>query len=72
MIEQKLLHLTEGQRKLFWDVQLKRMKGMGSDMQKKYDSNHIKKVEWNKEEDCLHVHFDDGEWWHYCKDGTWY
>lgn len=33
---------------------------------------HVVKVLWNDEDDCLYVHFDDGEWWHYCRDLTWY
>lgn len=30
------------------------------------------KAEWNEEENCLHVHFDEDTCFHYCPDGTWY
>lgn len=31
-----------------------------------------KKAEWNEEENCLHVHFDEDTCFHYFSDGTWY
>jgi hypothetical protein len=43
-----------------------------SDQWKKRIIGKIEKVEWVPEEDCFHVHYDDGEWWHYCRDGSWY
>lgn len=34
--------------------------------------DHITNIKWVDKERCLHVHYDDGEWWHYLPDGTWY
>ena len=64
--------LNAEQYELFKWVYNKHYHGWGTEARNKRTLDHITKVEWNQKEDCLHVHYDDGEWWHYCKDGTWY
>jgi hypothetical protein len=43
-----------------------------SEAWKKRTIGHVEKIEWNEKSGCLHVHFDDGEWWHYDRDGKWW
>jgi hypothetical protein len=64
--------LTLEQQQLFENVFVKHHNAMGDEMRKKYSRDNIEKITWNTEENCLHVHFVDGEWWHYDTDGTWY
>jgi hypothetical protein len=66
--------LTEGQADLFTAVHRNHLAAFEkfSDQWKKRIFGHIEKVVWYPEEDCFHVHYDDGEWWHYCRDGSWY
>lgn len=64
--------LTIEQQRLFESVFERHHTGMGAEMRKKYSRNNISKIVWVEEEQCLHVHFVDGEWWHYDLNGTWY
>lgn len=64
--------LTVEQQRHFESVFEKHHTSMGSEMRKKYSRDNIRKIEWVPAERCLHVHFADGEWWHYGADGTWY
>ncbi|WP_041123077.1 hypothetical protein [Jeotgalibacillus alimentarius] len=65
-------HLTDDQYRVLEAVHAKRTRSMGEAERLMYSANNIVKVKFNKKENCLHVHFDDGNWWHYCPDGTWY
>lgn len=65
-------NLTDNEYALFLQVYARHNSAMGLEKRKDYTLSDIVKVEWNEEEDCLHVYYKDGEWWHYCKDGTWY
>ncbi|MGG4145669.1 hypothetical protein ABEW34_21465 [Paenibacillus algorifonticola] len=64
--------LSLEQQQLFESVFSKHHNAMSDEMRRKYSRNNITKIVWMKEEKCLHVHFSDGEWWHYDSDGTWY
>ncbi|MCP1312073.1 hypothetical protein [Paenibacillus tyrfis] len=64
--------LTVDQQRLFERVFESHHNAMGSEMRKKYSRDNISKITWNAKEKCLHVHFTDGEWWHYATDGMWY
>lgn len=41
-------------------------------MEKDYGFKNLKSVFWKKKEKCFHVHFNNGEWWHYTLKGEWY
>jgi hypothetical protein len=66
--------LTPEQSELFLEVHKKHFNAFeeGSEQQRKRSRANITNVNWSDKDDCLHVHYDDGQWWHYCKDGTWY
>ena len=65
-------HLTDNQYKVLQIVYANHNSSMSLKERVNYDLSHMVKVEVNKEENCLNVHYDTGEWWHYCPDGTWY
>ncbi|WP_404407680.1 hypothetical protein [Jeotgalibacillus malaysiensis] len=65
-------HLSDDLYRVLETVHAKRSKSMGEEERGKYGMKNIVNVKFNKKENCLHVHFDDGNWWHYCPDGTWY
>lgn len=65
-------HLSDGEYRLLLEVYANHNRSMGHEMRKKYSLSDIVKVEKNIEENCLNVHYKNGDWWHYCKDGTWY
>jgi uncharacterized protein YciU (UPF0263 family) len=65
-------NLTEEQFDLFKWVHARHYAAWGTEARKKFTTDHIKKVVWDEDEDCLKVYYDSGDWWHYCKDGTWY
>jgi hypothetical protein len=67
-------NLTDEQQELFNRVHTAHLAAFwdGSEAREKRTLEHITKVVWDASEDCLNVYYDDGEWWHYCKDGTWY
>jgi hypothetical protein len=64
--------LTAEQHELFKWVYKRHYYAQGEESRRKRTFDCIEKVEWNEKEGCLHVFFDDGEWWHYLPDGTWY
>lgn len=63
--------LSEDKAQLLVDVYREHKKSMGTKDQNKYKLAAVRKVEWDEEENCLHVHFKD-TWFHYCSDRTWY
>ncbi|MFJ5771433.1 hypothetical protein [Psychrobacillus sp. NPDC093180] len=65
-------HLTDGEYKLLLSVYAKHNSSMGLEKRKDYTASDIVKVERNAKEQCLHVHYKNGDWWHYSNDGTWY
>ncbi|MNW54090.1 hypothetical protein D3C74_316770 [compost metagenome] len=62
--------LTPEQQDLFLNVYDRHVKAMGIEMRQRL--GRIKDVKWNEQQDCLIVTYKSGDWWHYCKDGTWY
>lgn len=65
-------HLNDDEYKLLLDVYQKHNRSMGLDKRKDYTLTHIVKVERNTEENCLNVYYENGDWWHYAPNGTWY
>jgi hypothetical protein len=63
--------LADDQKHLFLSVHRSHMKMMGSDNQKKYALENVKKVVWDKKENCIKVYYEDN-WWHYDKRGVWW
>ncbi len=49
----------------FYKVHLKHYYAWGLEARKDYTLGKIKKVVWNTEERCFHVHFQK-DWFHYC------
>lgn len=70
----KKFGLPADQAELLADVHTKHLSSFEqySDQWKKRIRGHIEKVEWEEEEDCFHVHYDDGEWYHYNRRGEWW
>jgi hypothetical protein len=66
-----LSKLTEEQQQLFNRIHNRHMKAMGTDNQKKYAKENLKKVIWDSKEKRLKVHYED-IWWHYDTRGCWY
>lgn len=65
-------HLTDSEYVLLLQVYANHNRSMGMEKRKAYALSDIVKVERNTTEQCLHVHYKNGDWWHYSKDGTWY
>lgn len=64
-------HLNDEEYELLLKVYANHNRSVGLREREKYSLSHIVKVERNIEENCLNVYYED-EWWHYCKNGTWY
>lgn len=65
-------HLTDDEYKLLMQVYTNHNNSMGLEMRKYYTLSHIVKVVRNPEKRCLEVHYQNGDWWYYCADGSWY
>lgn len=65
-------HLTDFMYKIFLNVYANHNRSMGMQERAKYSLSDITKIEINKEENCLNVYFENGNWWHYTLDGRWY
>jgi len=65
-------HLTDGEYGLLLKVYANHNRSMGIEQRKDYTLSDIVKVERNTTDKCLHVHYKNGDWWHYSVDGTWY
>lgn len=65
-------HLNDAEYKLLLDVQAKHHASLNPEGQEKYTLENVVKVEKNFAENCLNVHYTDGEWWHYTVMKTWY
>lgn len=63
-------HLNEMEYKLLLQTYANHNRSMGMDQRANYTLSHIVKVE--RGNNCLHVHYSDGEWWHYTLSGKWY
>lgn len=65
-------HLTDSEYKALLKIHANHNRSMGLEKRKDYTLSHIVKVDRNIEEKCLEVHYENGDWWHYAADGTWY
>lgn len=65
-------HLTDEEYRLLLKVYAEHTSSMGLEQRKAYTFSHIIKVARNPEENCLEVYYENGDWWHYCANGTWY
>ena len=63
-------HLTDSEYKILLETYAAHNSSMDFNLRDKYSASKIVKVE--RGNGCLHVHYEDGEWWHYTPDGTWY
>jgi ribosomal protein L44E len=63
--------LTPEQLELFERTYARHMSGFGTEARKKYEGK-VKTVKWDAKERCLKVYYENGEWWHYGTDGTWW
>jgi hypothetical protein len=63
--------LTPEQYFLFLSTHVKHLKAMGAQNQKKYSLSKVKNVQWDQQENCIKVYYEDS-WWHYTKDHMWY
>lgn len=65
-------HLNDTEYRLLLETHARHNSTMGLETQKNYTLSDIVKVERNKEEKCLNVHYRNGDWWHYMPDRTWW
>lgn len=65
-------HLTDDEIKILFMVYYKHNTSIGLKERANYSLSHIVKVERNPKENCLNVYYENGEWFHYCSNGTWY
>lgn len=65
-------HLTDQEYQILLTVYANHNRSMGLKDREKYTLSHIVKVERNPKQNCINVHYDNGDWYHYCPDGTWY
>lgn len=65
-------HLTDGEYVVLMQVYANHNSSMGLEKRKNYTLSDIVKVERDSEEQCLNVHYKNGDWWHYSVNGTWY
>lgn len=65
-------HLTDKEYKVFLDVYAEHNRSMGLAERERYTLSHVVKIERCNKGKCLRVHYDNGDWWYYSADGTWY
>lgn len=65
-------HLTDGEYLLLLIVYADHNSSMGLEERKSHSLTHIVKVESSQEEKCVKVYYENGDWWHYDYNGTWY
>ncbi|MEK5038939.1 hypothetical protein [Sporosarcina sp. FSL K6-3457] len=63
-------HLTDEEYKYLLGTHAKHTGIMGLGERAEYDLSKIVKVE--RGNGCLHVHYSNGDWWHYTPSGAWY
>lgn len=63
-------HLNDSEYRLLLKTYAAHNSSMGHEMRKKYMLENVVKIE--RGQNCLHVHFANGEWWHYTPEKTWY
>lgn len=63
-------HLTDGEYNCLLETYAAHNASMGLSERGKYTLSHITKVE--RGNNCLHVYYDNGDWWHYALGRKWY
>ncbi len=64
-------HLTDQEYAILLNTYAAHNRSMGIEKRKNYTLSDIVKVERNVKENCLHVHYKNGDWWHYRPGGKW-
>lgn len=64
--------LTADQKELFSRIYDRHMNSFGTQARQKYTIDHLEQIQWDMKDKCLRVYFDNGDWWHYDPNGTWY
>jgi len=64
-------HLNDFEYKVLMQTYIKHTSVMGLRERSKYTLSRIVKVERNLEDNCLDVHYENGEWWKYYPNYTW-
>lgn len=62
-------HLTDEEYHYFLTTYALHNSSMGIQQRVMYLLGDVIKIE--RGDNCLHVHYADGKWWHYTPDGTW-
>ena len=65
-------HLNDKEYKLLLNVYQRHNRSIGLEERKNYTFSHIVKVERNLKENCFNVYYENGDWWRYTTNGTWY
>jgi hypothetical protein len=66
------VNLTADQQQLLERVYARHMAAMGTEMRSRYPVDQIKEVKWDKVDRTVNIYFQNGDWWHYNKQGNWY
>ncbi|WP_462412328.1 hypothetical protein [Neobacillus sp. Marseille-QA0830] len=73
MVSKYILKHREPMRKAFYRVFNRHMAAWSPErVERDYGLKNLVKVSWHGEEECFHVHFKNGDWWHYALTGEWY
>ena len=63
-------HLTDQEYNYFLETHAAHNRCIGLQERAKYSLNKVVKIKRGK--GCLHVHYSNGDWWHYTPQKTWY
>lgn len=73
MVSKYIPKHREPMRKAFFSVFNKHMSAWSEErMLRDYGLDNLVKVTWEGLEECFHVHYKNGDWWHYTLNGEWY
>ena len=64
-------HLNDADYKMLLETYADHNRSMAMERRGNFTLSHIVKVEKNEKTNCLDVHYESGDWWHY-KDHQWY
>jgi len=65
-------HLSDSEYKMFLQVYGNHNRSMGLEKRKNYTLSDIVKIERDRTGKGLNVYYNNGDWWHYSVDGSWY
>ena len=65
-------HLSDEEYTLLLETYSRHNSAFGLEKRKDYTLSDIVKVERDTSENCLNVHYRNGDWWHYLPNRTWY